>query len=209
MRYIGLVGVSVAALFATSLPAAAGCQGSGCYQQVVHPPVYATEHQQYLVAPERRIAHRTPAEYQTVHEEVLVQPERQIPHHIPAEYSTVAETVLVAPASRQWQVSVDAYGRTVGCWVDVPAQYATRHRQVVVRPASVEYETIPAVTRTRPRIVQTRPASVEVEVQPAQYETVARRVQVAPASASWQPIGGRSARRSCGNGGLFGSYCGE
>ena len=208
MRYIGLIGVSVAALLATSLSAAAGCQGSACYQQVVNPPVYATERHDFLVSPERRIAHRTPAEYQRVHEEVLVQPERQIPHHIPAEYSTVAETVLVAPASRQWQVSHDAYGRTVGCWVDVPAQYSTRHRQVVVRPASVEYETIPAVTRTRPRIVQTRPASVEVEVVPAQYETVARQVQVAPATASWQPIGGRGyGRRSCG--GLFGGSCGE
>ena len=208
MRMLGLLGVSAAALLVLSSSASAGCHGAGCYEQVVTPPLYATEHHQFLVAPERRIAHRIPAEYATVPETYLVQPERQIPHYVPAEYSSVAETVQVSHGGRQWQVSTDAYGRTVGCWVDVPPQYATRHRQVLVRPASTVYETIPAVTATRERTVVARPSSVEVEVVPAQYETVARQVQVAPATASWQPLGGhRRSRSSCG--GLFGGSCGE
>ncbi len=208
MRSVLPFSVGLTMLAVSSLPAAAGCSGSGCYQQVVTPPVYATQHHEVLVAPGRRIAHRVPAQYQTVEETVVVRGERQIPHHVPAEYSTVAETFMVSPGGRSWQVSTDAHGRTVGCWVDTPAQYSTRHRQVMVRPASTEYETIPAVTATRARTQLVRPASVEVEVIAPQYQTIARQVMVQPASASWAPISGGRTASSCGGRGLFGSSCG-
>ncbi len=206
MRILHLSGICLLALLPLSTAAKAGCRGNGCYEQVVTPPLYATQEHQIQVAPERRLAHRIPAEYRTVEETVLVQPERQIPHRVPAAYSTVAETVQVSPGGRRWQVTSDHHGRTIGCWVDVPPQYATRHREVLVRPESTVYETLPAVTATRARTVLARPASVEVEVIPAEYQTVARQVQVAPASVSWAPIGG--GRGSCGGRGLFGSSCG-
>lgn len=205
MRKFFLSGLCLAAMLPFAISASAGCRGNGCYEQVVTPPLYSTQHEQVLVAPERRIAHRIPAEYRTVEETVLIRPERQVAHPVPAAFSTVAETVQVSPGGRQWQVSRDANGRTIGCWVDVPPQYATRHREVLVRPASTVYETIPAVTATRARTVLARPANVEIEVIPPQYETVARHVQVAPASVSWAPIGGRGG--GCGRG-LF-SSCGD
>ncbi len=208
MRSVILSGVSIAMLTFVSTAAQAGCHGSACYQQVVTAPVYASESHQVLVAPARRIAHRTPAQYNTVQETVVVQPERRIAHRTPAQYSTVAETVMVSPGGRHWQVSTNAHGQTVGCWVDTPAQYTTQHRQVVTRPAGVEYETIPAVTATRARTVLARPAGVEIEEVPAQFQTVSRQVQVAPATASWVAIGGGYSQSGyCGNRGLFGSNC--
>ena len=210
MRSIYISSVALAALTIFSSSAYAGCSGNGCYQQVTNPAVYATKEHNVLVSPARRIAHRTAAQYTSVQETVVLRAERQVPRHVSATYSTVAETVLVAPASRRWQVSSDAHGRTIGCWVDVPAQHTTRHRQVQVSAASTTYETIPAVMTTRNRTQMVRPAGVEYETVPAQYRAVARQVMVQPASSSWAPIGGGYASAAtCGGRGFFGSTCGR
>ena len=210
MRSIYISSVALAALTVFSHSASAGCSGTGCYQQVVNPAVYATQEHNVLVAPARRVSHRTAAQYTNMQETVVLRAERQVPRHVPATYSTVAETVLVAPASRRWQVTTDAHGRTIGCWVDVPAQYTTRHRQVQVSAASTTHETIPAVMTTRTRTKMIRPAGVEYETVPAQYRTVARKIMVQAESASWAPIGGGYASAAtCGGRGFFGSTCGR
>ncbi len=49
---------------------------------------------------------------------------------------------MVHPARKVWQVTRDGWGREVGCWVTVPAQYATQHRQVMVSEERVVYDTI-------------------------------------------------------------------
>lgn len=200
-----LAGLVAPALFASvfaAQPAAAGCQGSQCFEQVVTPPVYRTEHHEVLVEPERRLAHRVAPQFASVEETVTLRGPRQVVHHVPAEYSSVEERVLLAPGGRHWQVSIDAYGRTIGCWVEVPPHYGVRQRTVEVRPAQTYYETIPAVTGTRIVTVMTRPSAIEVETIPARYETVAQEVEVQPASVGWRPIGGGyryTPRRHCGS----------
>jgi len=135
--------LAVPALLAGLSAAQAGGQGcANCYEKVVHPPQYQTRAETVLISPQRSFAHTTPAEYATVHEKVLV-----------------------APARKEWQVTIDAYGRKIGCWVMVPAQYAVQARHVMVRPAQVHHQVIPA-----------------------QYATQHRVEMVAPATASWQPI---------------------
>jgi len=136
---------TLAALGAVLSVSAAQAGGSGCatcYQKVVHPPVYGTQH-----------------------EKVMIRAPRTVSHVVPAKYETVAETVMVQPASKVWQVSHDAHGREIGCWVKVPARYETRHRQVLVQPETVVPVAIPAV-----------------------YGHVARPVLLKPAHASWQPV---------------------
>jgi hypothetical protein len=139
--------IVVPALAGLALSASAALAGGApcatCYRHVVHPPVYGVEH-----------------------ERVMVRAPRTHTHVIPAEYATVAETVQVSPARKVWQVSVDAHGRKVGCWVTVPAQYAVRHRKVLVRPEQIIPVAIPAV-----------------------YGTVFRKVLVEPARSGWEPIG--------------------
>lgn len=177
------------AMTALSAPAFAGgpC-GARCYQKVVTPAQYGTVAETVMVRPAAVARHVTPAQYGTVAERVVVQPERTVHRIIPAVTQSVAEQVLVRPASKQWQVTRDAHGREIGCWVVVPAQYATQYRTVVVQPARTVAEIVPEVTAVRHRTVMTRPAQVHESVIPAQYATHHRTVQVAPASASWQPI---------------------
>ncbi|MGL5114648.1 MAG: hypothetical protein ACRC7G_09335 [Beijerinckiaceae bacterium] len=191
-----LLTLSAAAMvMAAVTPAAAGGQGCvNCYQKVVSPPVYRTVHETVQVRPAQTVAHVSPAQYGTVHEKVVVRPGHTIARTIPAEHGVVAETVMVSPARKEWQVTVDAHGRKIGCWVTVPAQYATHHRTVVTRPASVVHHHVPAVYGVRAHTVVTRPSQVHHQVIPAEYATRQRHEMVAPPTASWQPIGGRGYR---------------
>ena len=164
----------------------AGCVD--CYEKVVHPPQYATRAETVMVRPQRTVAHVSPAEYGVVHEKVMVRPPATYARTIPAQTAVVAEKVMVSPARREWQVTVDAHGRKIGCWVTVPAQYAVQHRHVVVRPQQVVHETVPGEYGVQARKVMVRPAQVHHQVIPAQYATQHRVEMVAPASASWQPL---------------------
>ncbi|ACL57798.1 hypothetical protein [Methylobacterium nodulans] len=129
-----------------ALPTAAGgygCATAECYRYVTIPPVYGT-----------------------VPEQVMVRPGRTITRVVPPVYDTVTEQVLAAPPSRVWQTSYDDNGQLVGCWVTTPARYATRTRQVMVRPPEVVPEVIP----------------------PA-YAIYHRKVLVEPARSGWVPAG--------------------
>ncbi len=167
---------------------AGGCVGQQCYQRVVSPPVYETATETFMVTPPKTIAHVRPAEYGAVTETVVVRPAHTVKHVVPGEVQTIAERVLVAPATRRWEVTVDAYGRTIGCWVTVPARYETRYRQVMTRAPSVAVQHVPAVLGTQQRTVMVRPATVHHKHIPARFATVSATVQVAPARAHWAPM---------------------
>src|SRR5215210_1833781 len=56
-----------------------------------------------------------------------------MPPRNPARFNaSFAEKTLIAPPRKVWQVTRDAYGQTVGCWVTVPGRYAVHHRRVMV-----------------------------------------------------------------------------
>jgi hypothetical protein len=198
MTHILKSSLGVAALLVSVSVAQAGGQPgcTTCYQKVVHPAQYRTVPETVQVRPAQTIAHTTPAQYGAVHERVLVRPGHTVAREIPAQLGTVAEQVMVSPARKEWQVTVDAHGNKIGCWVKVPAQYAVQHRTVVVRPAQVVHEHVAPVYETRARHVMVRPAQVHHQVIPAEYATRHRTEMVAPASASWQPLGGRGHHRN-------------
>lgn len=187
-RFIPKMAAAGSALLLSTAFAAAGgdCHGSACYRLVKTPPSFATVSEQVQVRPPMQVARRLPAEFATVHETVVVRPAQVTARHIPAVYGVQHEKVMVSPASRRWQVTVDAHGNKVGCWVDVPAQFALRERTVVIREAQVVHETIPAVTAQRARVVMVRPPAVTYDHVPAVYETRHHQVMTHPGSKSWQ-----------------------
>jgi hypothetical protein len=208
MRILVAASLALAAFAVIPGPASAGgdCgRGKHCYKLVKTGPTYGTVDENVLVAPARRIRHHVPAVLREIDEQVIVRPERAVARHIPAEYGVVHERVMTHAGGKQWVMKRNAHGHLVGCWVKTHPTYATVARRVLVRPASVAYETIPAVVRHRTRRVVVEPARTEVEHIPAQYETRHRRVLVSPGSASWQPIGSGGGR--CSGRGLLGGNC--
>lgn len=131
----GILGLGLVAGFAGS--AAAGGYGCGahCYRETTLPPVYGTLTDRVQLSATRTY-------------DVVTAP----------EYRNVAETVQTAPARREWRITRDAWGRRVGCWVEIPARYTTLHRPVMVRAASVVPHTTYPVYGVRYRSVQLEPA---------------------------------------------------
>lgn len=109
------------------LPSAASADCDTCYTKVVTPPQY-------------RVVDRT----------VMVSPGGVVVHRTPDRVATVSETVQVSPGGKGWQRSVNAYGQETLCEVDVPAQYTTAHRHVVVPGTTYARHIAPTygVTRT-------------------------------------------------------------
>lgn len=170
-----------------SVAAIASAQaGNECYRRVVEPPQYQTIEENVLLSPEREIPEYVPAVTRRVAETVVVEPERAFERVIPPVYGVQEETVLVRPASRQW-VLKRHYGETIGCWVDTPAEYATRQRTVLLQPEHVVTDVVPAVTATRYRTEVVEPAGTVYRHLPARYGVRTHVEEVAPASAHWAP----------------------
>ena len=130
-------GLAAAALSSSGAFAGApGCPSGGCYQHVSTPPVYGT-----------------------VPETVMVSPPTSVARELPPQYAMVAEKVLVSPGGKRWEVTRDAYGNMIGCWVYDPPRYAVEHRRVMVRAPHVVHERVPAVYATRERTVMVSPGS--------------------------------------------------
>ena len=72
-----------------------------CYQQQVIPPQYRTVNETVMVAPGRRVAHRTPARYQTVMvpKTVMVEPEG-------VAYEEIRRNTRPCSAPRWWRPAV-------------------------------------------------------------------------------------------------------
>ena len=183
--------VAAGAFFSvTAAQASSDCHGSACYRLVKTAPTFETVSREVLVKPGRTVAEHIPAQFGQVNETVMVRPARVVTRHIPAVYGTTAETVMVEPARKVWQVSIDAHGQKVGCWVDIPARFATRHRQVVIREASVSHETIPAQYAHQSRTVMVREASVRHHHVAPVYGVQHHQVMVHPGSKHWAPVRG-------------------
>src|SRR5256885_5128360 len=102
-RVLATLFTAAVAAAALSTSATAGCYGCyappppppcvTCYQQQVIPPQYQTYNETVMVAPGRRIAHRTPARYETVMvpKTVMVEPEGVQYEEVPPQYAAVQD----------------------------------------------------------------------------------------------------------------------
>ena len=136
--------LAATAFAAAAIPASAGgygCEGD-CYRQ------------EYV-----------PARYGAVVEPSLLRGPRTYAAVTPAEYTTITERVAIRPAGRIWTVKRDAFGRRIGCWIDVPGEYRTVTRRVMVRA--------PEITPV---------------AQSAVWGVASQRVLLEPAHKAWVPL---------------------
>lgn len=201
--------VPVAALEAVDLPPNA--RPGECYARVFVPPSYQTESEQIVVRQASEKVEVIPAQYGTIEETVLVKEEseeiRVIPARydwveekvlveeaserlitVPAVYGTESEQLMVHPAYTTWKKGrgpiekIDQATGEIMCLVEVPAEYKTVTKTVVVQPETTRKEVIPAKYKTVKRQVVVEPARVEKIEIPAEYSTVSKQMLVQPAS---------------------------
>ena len=170
----------------------------------------------------------TPAEYETVTERVLVKPAETKTVTIPAVYETVNERVKVKDSYTEWKpggkvyaIGAEALGGTilanrvtssgVMCLVEIPAEFKTVSKRVLVTAEQTKEETTEAVyetvtrrvlkkaaeTRTVPGQAKTKdvvvrvidqPATVRTVPVPAVYRTETKRVIDTPAITRTVPV---------------------
>jgi len=137
-----------------------------CYVGATTVPIYELVGRSAVIAPPRVVSVVAPALYTVIAAPAIVRPEHVVAHAMPAAYATFPEQVLAAPAERRWTVRYDYHGREAAGWEDVPARIETRQRTIVLRPAHVMLQTIPAITELRPYRVLVSPQIVEHRVLP-------------------------------------------
>ncbi len=145
-----------------------------------------------------------PATYRTVTEEVVVEPARKELRTVPAKYDNRSERVLVKAAYTTWKKGAGPIGGSLGggtisdtketatgeimCLVEVPAEYRTVTKRVLVEPARTTEVMIPAVTKNVTKRVVATPATTREVTIPAKYETVRVRKLVTPAQERRTPV---------------------
>lgn len=145
-----------------------------------------------------------PGTYKTVTESVVVEPAKTELVTVPAKYSTKTERILVREGYTTWKQGEGPIGGTMGggtitdtrgsatgeimCLVEVPPEYRTVTKKVLVEPARTVSKPIPAVTKTVTRRVVDRPAQTRSIPIPAKYDTVRVRKLVSPAQEKRIPI---------------------
>ena len=177
----------------------------------VIPAKFGPSSERVLVREESTRLEVIPATYKTVTERVLVKPASTRLETVPATYKTESERILIKPAHTVWKrgtgrsvrgasgfggasqqaerfegkkivaTRVEDTGEVM-CLVEVPAEYKTISRRVMVTPPTTREVEIPAEYKTVTRRVVDQPATTRQVTIPAEYKTVTTNKLVSPAS---------------------------
>ncbi|MFT5724874.1 MAG: hypothetical protein ACI9JN_001997 [Bacteroidia bacterium] len=131
----------------------------------------------------------TPARYETRTERIMIKEASKKIKTYAARYENRTERLKVSDATTKWIKQKDAMCASensddcmVWCLVEVPAQYKTMRKSVLVEPAKTVDIAIPAEYKTVTKRVLVSAASTKEVIVPAVYSNVPKRVQVAPAT---------------------------
>lgn len=178
-----------------------------CYARVFSPAEYATDTREMLLFEASERVEVTPAEYgwgeQTVlvkeasvsyetvpakfgwvEETVVVEPASSKLVTVPAKYDQVSEEVLVRAAYTTWKKGrgpIEKLNEATGeimCLVEVPAEYKTVTKTVMVSPPTTREEIISQKTKKVRKQVIVEPAKTIEIASPAKYDTVKVRTLV-------------------------------
>ncbi|MEX0955750.1 MAG: hypothetical protein WDZ83_11120 [Rhizobiaceae bacterium] len=152
-------------------------QGHKYYEHI--PPVYGTQKRQTVIRPAQVGYSHVPAQYAWEKQKVLIEPARTVKRVIPAITKTVHRKVLVHEGGYDWEYRW-IKGRKVLCKIKRGPVYRTVAESVVVRPAQVAHETIPARYGYEKRQVLISHGYKKKHVIPAEYGYVTERVLIRP-----------------------------
>lgn len=164
------------------------------YDIEVSEPEYEWVKEKILVKEESEIAEVIPAKYEWRTEKVLVKEAHEHLKTIPAVYETREEKVLVKPAHKEWKKGrgpiekMDYVTGEIMCLVEVPAEYNTVTKKVLVSAARTEKVTHPAVYKDVGKYVIVEQPKIKIKTIPAEYKTVMVKKLVRPAEETKVPV---------------------
>lgn len=139
------------------------------------PAKYEWVEKQIPITEEEKRIEVIPATYKVVEEQVVIEPERKEFEVIPAKFEERSEQVMVKPAIRIWRKSTDGAASLTGevmRLIEVPAEYKTVVRKVMVSPPQIREVVVPAeYAKIEKKVVDT-PARTQEVIIPAEYKTI-------------------------------------
>jgi hypothetical protein len=194
-----------------------------CYAEYYKPARFEERSERVLVDEGGQKVQVIPAKYETVTERVLVREASEKLVTVPAKYETVTEKVLVRPAYTTWKVSecsggacvvgapnavrvpgvrerIDQDTGEVMCLVEIPAQYKTVTKRVMVSPPTTKKVVIPAEYKTVKVRKMVSPPQEKIISTPEQFKTITKRVQVEDADTAWYLVNSSQAAEARKNG---------
>lgn len=142
-------------------------------------PVYKTIEKTIVVKEAwEEVVEVTPAQYEWVEETIVIEQSSERLEPVPAEYRTEKEKILVTPAYTTWKKGrgpierIDHATGEIMCLIEVPAEYKTVTKNVLVSGESTRAIAIPAKTQTIKRQVMVKAPVVKRLTHPAETKTV-------------------------------------
>jgi hypothetical protein len=165
-----------------------------CFARVFVPPAYRTVTEDVLTQAASERIEVIPAKYEMVDQKVMIKEASSKIETIPAKYDWADEKVMVREAHSTWKKGrglIEKVDNTTGeimCLVEVPAEYKTVKKRVMVQPQTSRVINIPAEYQTVKVRKLVSPAREEVVKVPAKYETIERTEQVADGRMEWRKV---------------------
>jgi len=160
-----------------------------CWSRVLAPARYETVTENVVLQ-----AASEPATFKTRTETVVVEPARDDFRVVPAKYEKRSERVKVRDGYTTWKKGTGPITRIDGttgeilCLVEVPAEYRSVEKQVLVSAAKTERIRRPAKTKQVVRRVIDKAATTRKVRMPAKVETVRFQEMVSPPSTRKIPV---------------------
>lgn len=165
-----------------------------CFARVFVPPAYRTVTENVLIEASHDRIEAVPAKYEMVEERILVKEASSKIETIPAKYDWAEEKVMVSQAHTTWKKGrglIEKVDNTTGeimCLVEVPAEYKTVKKRVMVQPQTTRVIEIPAEYQTVKVRKLFSPAREEVIKVPAKYQAIERTEQVSDGKMEWRKV---------------------
>jgi hypothetical protein len=165
-----------------------------CYARVFVPPAYTTITEKVLTQGASEKIEIIPAKYKMVEEKVLVKEASTRVETIPAQYDVADEKVLLRAAHVTWKRGrglIEKVDNTTGeimCLVEVPAQYKTVKKKVMVKPPSTRVINVPASYETVKVGKLVSPPKEQLVQVPAKYQTINRTEMTSEGGLEWRKV---------------------
>lgn len=164
-------------------------QKQASYRLEVAPAKHEWVEERVLVKEASETAKLIPAKYDWVTEKVLVKEAYDKVITIPASYEKVTEQILVKPAYTTWKKGrgpierIDNATGEIVCLVEVPAQYKTITKKMMVKEPTTETIQIPAEYKEIKKRVMLESPKLEKVTIPEEYKTVKVKKVATPAQS--------------------------
>lgn len=158
------------------------------------PATYKTVYKKVLKSPATTKSIKVPAQYKTVMVKEIDTPETVKRITVPAEYSYVTKDKITSEEKLVWhEINTKHLTKKTRtgyqiCLVDIPAEYTTVEKQVLVAPVSYKSVETPAKYSTIQVQKLVQEARVNKKVIPAQHKTVERKELVKEGKMEWRSI---------------------